>query len=441
MSWLNLTLKSSLLKRQIRKHLRGFEEKDFDKIDKFIYSIDDEYNNTREDRELLERSLDISSNELSRKNEQLVNVLTKNIEINESLEKSQNNLNLILNNLWDWVIVVNFKNEVIMFNSKASLLSGYSSSTIIWKKYDDFIKFTSDDKSVVIEDFILNTLNNEKEYSIDRNVLLVWNNKKTSVFITSTPIKNYSSKWTACVVVFKDATRERELSNMKNEFLSVASHELRTPMTVIKWYVALFLKGILWDLNDKQKLYLEKILNNTKNLIDMVNDMLDVNKLEAGKMEFLYEKFSVKELVEKDISEMLDLLNNKKIKIDSSLEDIFAVSDKKKITQILINFISNAYKFTPENWEIFVKLEKSEDDISFIISVKDSWIWIKEEDISKLFKKFSQVWSHLNKTEKWTWLWLSICKRISESMWWEVFVESVFWKWSTFWIKLPIKND
>lgn len=441
MDKINPKLKSSLLKRQIRKHLKEVKSDDFEKLSAFIYSIDEEYDSIAEDRELLERSLDISSVELSKKNEQLVDVLNKNIEINENLEKSKKNLKLILNNLWDWVIVINCEKNVIMFNNKASLLSGYSESKIIWKKYNDFVKFISEDNNIIIDDFISNTLNNEEEYSFDRNIVLVWNNKKIPVFITSTPIKNYSSKWTACVVVFRDATKEREIENMKNEFLSVASHELRTPMTVIKWYVALFLKWILWDINDKQKLYLEKILNNTKNLIEIVNDMLDFNKLEAGKMQFYYEEFNVKELIEKNISEMLDLLSNKKIKIDSLLDDIFIIWDKKKISQILINFISNAYKFTPDNWEIFVKLEKSKDERYFIISVKDSWIWIKKEDIWKLFKKFSQVWNHLNKTEKWSGLWLSICKRISEAMWWSVFVESVFWEWSTFWTKIPIKND
>jgi signal transduction histidine kinase len=82
-------------------------------------------------------------------------------------------------------------------------------------------------------------------------------------------------------------------------------------------------------------------------------------------------------------------------------------------------------------------LRKSKDRKFFVIEVTDSWIGIKKSDLSKLFQKFSQIGSHLNKTEKGTWLWLSICKEIAEGMWWTIGVRSEFWEWSTFFVRLP----
>jgi len=432
-----LWVRSWLLKRQIRKHLKGFNWINSEKLWDFIKSIDLEYFDSKEDRELLERSLDLSSKELSLKNEKLADILEKNISIKEKLEESKSHLRTIIDNLWEWLIVIDSDLNIIVANLKASFLSNYSVKSIVWEKYDNNIKFINNN---IKSDFILDTLEKWEEYSFNRNITLVWNNREIPIFVTSTPLKNYWSDWkTACAVVFRDATKEIELSNMKNEFLSVASHELRTPMTVIKWYVSLLIKWKLWEVTDKQKTYLEKIQWNTKNLIDMVNDMLDINKLEAWKMEFNLSDFNLKELVEETTMEMQDLFSKKDLWLSCEATNISINSDNKKIKQVLINFLSNAYKFTDEGWKVKTKLLVEKDKL--YVSVIDSWRWIQKENIDKLFKKFSQVWSHLNKTEKWTWLWLSLSKKIIEWLWWEVWVKSIFWEWSEFYFTLPLKKE
>ena len=433
---------SRLLKRQIKKHLKWFDDVELKKMEKFIFSIQDEYSSVKEDRVLLERSLDISSEELSLKNAQVNKVLWRNIEINKKLEESMGNLELIVDNLWEWLVVVDPTWVIVLSNSRASLITWYTNESLIGKDYNDALKFSSDNSNVKIDDFIKNTLEKGKEFSINRNLIIHWEgNEQTPISLVASPLEKFSSKWISCIVVFKDATKERELDNLKNEFLSVASHELRTPMTVIKWYVSLLMRWKLWDINEKQKTYLEKIFGNTTQLIEMVNDMLDVNKLEAGKMDFSYDVFNIDTLLSWVIEDMQTLVKNKNITLSWNIMELEVFSDKRRIEQILINFISNAYKFTPENWKITVLLSVNDDNDSFTIWIEDNGMWIAEEHIWKLFKKFSQVWSHLNKTEKGTGLWLSICKEIAEWMHWSVWVKTELKIGSTFFVTLPINTN
>lgn len=432
-------IKSNLLNRQVWKYLQNLNKEEFGKIKDFINAIDDEYLNLKEDRAFLERTLHVSSDELLTKNNQLINIVNKNIEINNKLKVNKSHLKLIIDNLWEGLIVVWGDRKIIEVNTKAVLLSGIWSESLIGERYNKFLSFSYDKTTMLIEDFIENTIVNEREYSFDRNVVLVWQKSKIPIFVTFTPVKDYSSTWTACVVVFRDATNERKLDKLKNEFLSVASHELRTPMTVIKWYISLFIRGKLWNINEEQKWYLQKILNNTVHLIKMVNEMLDVTRLEAGKMEYLYSEVDIKNLLDECLFEMKEVFQAKKLDVNFSLSNVTTLTDRNKIKQVIINLLSNAYKFTLSEWTIFIKLEKIDNGKKFRLLVKDSWVGMDERDLWKLFHKFSQVWSHLNKTEKWTGLWLFISKQIVKWMWWNINVESVYWEWSTFSIILPLK--
>ena len=207
-------------------------------------------------------------------------------------------------------------------------------------------------------------------------------------------------------------------------------------MTIINWYTSLFLKGKLWDISENQKKYLERISASVTRLIDIVNDMLNIWKLEAKKMDFKYESFDINELVKEVSSEFKEICLTKDISIQAKWKSLTVNCDKDKIRQVLNNLIWNSYKFT-NNWgKINIKLEKNWD--MFKISVIDNWIWIKKEDIDKLFKKFSQIDSHLQRKWEWTGLWLVICKLIVEQMNGKMWAESEEGKWSVFSFSLPI---
>lgn len=440
MQYLEEKINSRLLRRQIQKHLSWFQEQELQKMERFFSAIEDEYRYEHERREMLEWTVRINSAELSDKNTELSKLLEKNIQANTQLKQSKRSLKIIIDNLGEGLIVVNKQKQIVELNQKALSLCWIAAKKLLWKKYDSHIRFVSDNPNIEIKDFIASTLSQQKENILTQHVILSCNDVYIPVFVSSTPLP-WDTFWEgACIVVFRDASRERELDRLKNEFLSVASHELRTPMTVIKWYISLFLQWKFWDITEKQKWFLDKIYSSVWNLLQMVNDMLDVNKLEAGQMDFIYEKANISQLVQDCITEMKDLFRKKHLHISSQIDDVVSITDTAKLKQVIINYLSNAYKFTKKNWSIRITVTKDITKSHFCIAVQDSGIWIKKEDISKLFKKFSQVWSHLNKTEKGTGLGLSICKQITEWMWGSVTVESVYWEGSTFSLVLPYKR-
>ncbi len=437
--------KSKLLGKQVEKYLSFLRDEDYEKFRDFLMAVNDEYEYDKERLLFCNNALDVSTEELNEKNEelkikteQLSEVLEKNIQINERLEEWKKNLELIVNNLLEWIIVIDNDWKIIISNSSASKITGYSKTYLLHKDYRDIIRFV-DEKWRKLDDFVMRTIRSMREYSSSRWVYLKLENREMPIFFFVKPLKKFTSKGTACIIVFKDITEEKRLENLKNEFLSIASHELRTPMTVIRWYVSLFIKGKLWDITDNQKEYLEKIFMNTVRLIDMVNDMLDINKLEAWKMEFSYDIVNITKLVENCVDDMKWLFEQKGISLEIDLfSDLISVSDEWKIKQVLMNLLSNAYKFTNEGWKVKVGLNKDDNFIKFF--VKDNWVWIAKRNMNKLFKKFSQIGSYLNKWEKWTWLWLSLCKQIVEEMGGSIFVDSVINEWSIFSFILPYKK-
>lgn len=414
-------------------------EEELEKAQWFFSAINSEYVEAKEHREMLEWALNTNSQELSEKNKKLEDSLEKNIQINKALKKSGQNLKLIIDNLWEWLIVIWGDKRVIEINSKAIFLSGISRKKIIGKKYSKYLNFIGDNNSE-LEDFIHKTLYEKKEFSYNRNVILNSKNKTIPVFVTSSPLPYYSETWTGCVVVFRDATEERELEKLKDKFLSVASHELRTPLTVIRWYISLFLKWHLWSLKTTQQWYLQKIFNNIENLINMVNDMLDISKLEAKQMTFHYEKINITQVVKEEIENMGELFKQKKLQVTYSLDKVSGISDISKIQQVLRNLLSNAYKFSHEKWSIFIDLKKDRKTNYFYLTIKDTWIWIEKSNLWKLFKKFSQIWTHLHKTEKWTGLGLAICKEIVNGMKGDIKVKSIYKKYTLFSVILPLEN-
>lgn len=232
----------------------------------------------------------------------------------------------------------------------------------------------------------------------------------------------------------------KELDDKKNEFIWVVSHELRTPLTSIKGYLDMILDGDYGLLSEQMKETIDWVYHNSDRLINLVNDMLDITKLEAGKIEFLYEKFSVNEVMTHVYETYKNIAKDKKIEFILDLDsEVFIYADKQKLTQIIINLISNACKFTLSGGKVILKTRIIDSQVE--ISVQDSWIWIALSDYDTVFSKFWQVSNVLIDKQKWTWLWLSIVKELLTQMWSEIHLVSQIWVWSTFSFSFPIYTE
>ncbi|MDD2679484.1 MAG: ATP-binding protein [Candidatus Omnitrophica bacterium] len=232
----------------------------------------------------------------------------------------------------------------------------------------------------------------------------------------------------------------------KSDFLANMSHELRTPLNAIIGFAEVMQDQYFGPLNEKQKKYVDNINTSGRHLLSLINDILDLSKVEAGKMELEPENLSLK----KDILEpSLILLQEKahKHNVSLSLEvapeaDINLAADPKKLKQIIFNLLTNAVKFTPDGGSVEISAKRSQGAAAgdFIeISVKDSGIGIKPEDLSKLFQTFSQIESTYTKTVEGTGLGLALTKKLVELHGGKIWVESEFGKGSKFIFSIPVK--
>ncbi len=225
----------------------------------------------------------------------------------------------------------------------------------------------------------------------------------------------------------------------RDEFLTIMSHELRTPLTSVIGYSILLKEKNKGKLNEKQEFYVDGILTNSKHLLDLINNTLDLAKMEAGKLELVTESIQVPEVINESLSLMKEKASARNILIKKEFDPNLGVieADRQKFKQILFNLLSNAIKFCREEGGIITVSAKKEGDMAQI-SVSDNGIGIKEKDIPKLFQKFEQLDSGISRKYGGTGLGLAITKQLVELHGGKITVESKHGEGSTFTFSLPI---
>jgi signal transduction histidine kinase len=202
----------------------------------------------------------------------------------------------------------------------------------------------------------------------------------------------YSSLATTSEELKQANEKLKELDRVKDEFVSLASHELRTPMTVIKSYIWLLLEGKAGELVEKQKDYLNRTYDSTNRLIDMVNDMLNISRIESGRFTIESKPMDLVALEQEVVAEMQARAAEQglHLSLNTPSQPLPQVNaDADRIKQVLINLIGNSLKFTPRDGSITVLI--SQNDGQLVTSVKDTGMGIRPEDMQKLFKKFNML--------------------------------------------------
>ena len=228
----------------------------------------------------------------------------------------------------------------------------------------------------------------------------------------------------------------QEADRLKSAFLATMSHELRTPLNSIIGFTGIILRERVGPLNEEQKKQLNMVKNSSQHLLALINDVLDISKIEAGQLQLVKEEVNLPQCIEKTIQTVKPLAETKGIELKALISDqinpFFA--DTRRVEQILLNLLSNAVKFTEKG---FVEVSAKEDASDIVVRIKDTGIGIKKEDMETLFKTFSQIDSGLSRKYEGTGLGLSISKRLVELMGGRIWVESVWGKGSTFSFSLP----
>ncbi|MBC7250702.1 MAG: GAF domain-containing protein [Anaerolineae bacterium] len=235
------------------------------------------------------------------------------------------------------------------------------------------------------------------------------------------------------------AERLEEVDRLKSQFLANMSHELRTPLNSIIGFSRVILKGIDGPITEQQQQDLEAIYNSGQHLLGLINDILDISKIEAGKMELSFQPVDFGEVIHGVMSTAIALVKDKPIELQQSVPADLptVIADERRIRQVLLNLVSNAAKFTDEG---FIRVEASCDEEFVTVSVADSGIGIPAAKLPRIFEAFTQVDTSPSRKYGGTGLGLTISKSFIELHGGEIWVESESGKGSTFTFKLPIRG-
>ncbi len=226
-------------------------------------------------------------------------------------------------------------------------------------------------------------------------------------------------------------------SEAKSRFLANMSHELRTPLNAILGYTSLFLDAILGDVNDLQREKLQRVQANARHLVALIDDLLDIARIEAGRMPVHAETFGVAELVSEIMNELEPLIGRSRLAVTAHVTEGLpaAYTDRQKVKQIVLNLLSNAIKFTPEG---FVRVQCSYDGQSaFTVAVTDTGVGIATEQQESIFEEFQQVDDSNTRRHGGTGLGLAISRRLAQVLGGDIGLESMPGSGSTFTLRFP----
>lgn len=349
------------------------------------------------------------------------------------------------------IMVTDLKGKIVLFNHAAENMLGYSAMEILdkctplifhdaeeisqatdklSKKFNRSIKPGFD---VLITNLEINKVN-EHDWTYIRS-----DGTRFPVLLSVTPLRSMSGKAiTGYLFIALDITERKALNQLKNEFISVVSHELRTPLTSVYGSMALLDKKIKYKLDKQEDELLNIAIKNTGRLIRLINDILDIEKMDSGKMIFNLNRYDVNKLVEEAVSLNQSFANtfSIKIKITKTLYNVFIHVDHDRFIQVLTNLIANAVKFSEKLMEVKIGISMHGTDVRIEVIDEGQGIPISFRD--KIFDKFSQADASTKRDMQGTGLGLNIAKTIIENMNGKINFVSETGKGSTFYIDLPI---
>jgi signal transduction histidine kinase len=226
-------------------------------------------------------------------------------------------------------------------------------------------------------------------------------------------------------------------SRHKSEFLANMSHELRTPLNAVIGFSDVLSEQMFGELNTKQLEYIDDIRSSGRHLLALINDILDLSKVEAGKMQLELSEFSLQQAIESGITMVRERAARQGVELtsDVGVEDDVIEGDERKIKQVLFNLLSNAVKFTPAGGEVAVRARVDSGNVA--ISVRDTGVGIAKQDQERIFEAFQQAESGPDRAHEGTGLGLGLARRFVELHGGTITVESELGNGSTFTVRLP----
>jgi len=305
------------------------------------------------------------------------------------VEDERNKTVAIINNFIDPIIVIDIYGKLNLFNPAAEQIFGLINGDLGKKIIKDNNYSMENFKSIIKKDYKVRGSKELKsnDPSEEEAIVECMGQELTYKVITAEVVDN-QNKSLGMMKIFYNLTREKMIDQMKSEFISIAAHQLRTPLSAIKWAIKMILDGDMGKLNDDQSKLLFKGYRSNERIINLVNDMLNVSRIEEGRFGYSFGRENFEEALKIVIDNLENQIKEKKLdlKIKKPKKVPLVYMDKQKMVLVLQNLIENSVKYTPENGKIEISIEAGKRFLN--VSVKDNGVGIPEKDRSKLFSKF-----------------------------------------------------
>jgi PAS domain S-box-containing protein len=347
----------------------------------------------------------------------------------------------ILEAVADGVLVTDSQNVITLFNESAQQILNLDRELVVGKSLDEFTGIFGGAGG--------SWMNTIQEWTLDPNTFesgdtyaerIVLDNKNVvSIHLAPVVMRN---EFLGTVSIFRDITHQVEVDRLKSEFVATVSHELRTPMTSIKGYVEVLLMGAAGDLTEQQASFLQVVKTNTERLNILVNDLLDVSRIEAGKVTLSIQPLDLEDIANEVVQEQ----KRQSQEDDKPMEFILEIEpelprvpgDLERVRQIMANLISNAYNYTHPDGQINIWIHRVDDEVQ--TDIKDNGIGITPEEKTRIFERFYRGEDPLVLATAGNGLGLSITKQLIEMHHGRIWMESngVPGDGSAFYFTLPI---
>jgi len=405
----------------------------------------------------LEEQVKERTEEIEQTNKKLLLEIGERTRTEKALVISENMYRVLVESANSIILRWTSKGEITFINQFAQQFFGFNLDEIIGQNIIGTIVPEVETSGRRISGLVEDIVKNPAAYEGNVNENVKKNGQRVWVAWTNRPLTDENSQLVEILSIGTDITKlveaEKELRDtmeeldrakeraesadrLKSAFLATMSHELRTPLNSIIGFTGILIQRLGGPLNDEQDKQLNMVYNSARHLLDLINDVLDISKIEAEQLKVVSEPFNLRNSVEKIIKSSQPLADKKGIDLSVSIapEIVEINSDCRRFEQIMLNLISNAIKFTEQG---FVHVNCKTKDDKVIIEVKDSGIGIKKEDMGILFNAFQQIETGITRKYDGTGLGLSICKKLAHLLGGEIIVESEWGAGSTFSLILP----
>ncbi|MBD2562130.1 PAS domain S-box protein [Nostoc linckia FACHB-391] len=368
--------------------------------------------------------------------------ITERKQVEEALRQSEEKFRNLVEQTSDWVWEIDANGIFTYVSPKASEILGYKIAEILGKSTFDLMTVNEAKRFAQVVSYFIST---QQPFTRLEKTLTHKDGHLVVLETSGSPVFDHQGVFQGYRGIARDITERREIERLKDEFVSVVSHELRTPLTSIRGALGLLANGVLRTQPEKGQRMLDIAVNNTDRLVRLINDILDIERIESGKVTMTRQACDAANLMFQSADTMRDMAEKAGVTLSVSPVSTRLWADPDRIIQVLTNLLSNAIKFSPQGSTVWLTAElfrseqaKQNSSLELLFQVKDQGRGIPADKLETIFGRFQQVDASDSRKKGGTGLGLAICRSILQHQGGEIWAESTLGEGSTFYFTLPV---